>query len=56
MIANTVTVARVTNRSVRARKSDALLVAPYCNSQALLPEIARRRDGHRYQIHWAASQ
>jgi hypothetical protein len=58
MVVNTVTVARISNRSVRERKSDVLLVVPDGDSQALLP--GRHRAGElssaRYQIHWAASQ
>jgi hypothetical protein len=37
MVASTVTVARVSNRSIRERKSDVLLVVPDGDSQALLP-------------------
>lgn len=37
MVANTVTVARVSNRSIRERKSDVLLVVPDGDSHALLP-------------------
>jgi hypothetical protein len=59
MVANTVTVARVSNRSIRERKSDVLLVVPDGDSQALLPGRHRapgEMSSARYQIHGAASQ
>jgi hypothetical protein len=37
MVVNTVTVARVSNRSVRERKRDVPLVVPDSDFQALLP-------------------
>jgi len=57
MVVNTVTVARVSNRSVRERKNDVLLVVP---RRRFSSAPARKHRGEmssaRYQIHWAASQ
>jgi hypothetical protein len=45
MVVNTVTVARISNRSVRERKSDVLLVVPTAIlKRSCLEDIARRRD------------
>ena len=45
MVVNTVTVARVSNRSVRDRKSDVPLVVPTAILKcSCLEDIARRRD------------
>ena len=55
MVVNTVAIARVSDRSVRERKTDVLLVVPDGDSQALLPG-AGEMSSARYQIHWAASQ
>jgi hypothetical protein len=58
MVVNAVTVARVSNRSVRERKSDVLLVVLEGDSQdtCLKPPHAGETSSARYQIHWAASQ
>ena len=58
LVVNTVTVVRVSGRSVRERKSDVLLVVPDGDFQALLPETSRAGEmsSARYHIHWAASQ
>jgi hypothetical protein len=59
MVVNTVTVARVSNKSGRERKSGVLPVVPDGDCQALLPGRTSRAgemSSARYQIHWAASQ
>src|SRR6267378_3775834 len=48
VVVNTVTIARVSNGSVREQKNDVLLVVPDGDSQAVrLEDIARRRDVFR---------
>ena len=57
MVVNTVTVARISNRSVRERKSDVLLVVPDGDSQALLlGNIARRMIRLWYLSTWYTTE
>jgi hypothetical protein len=58
LVVNTVTVARVSNRSVRERKSDVLLVVPDRDSSAPAWKTSRAGEmsSAHDQIHWAASQ
>jgi hypothetical protein len=55
---NTVTIARVSSRSVREQKRDVLLVVPTAILKRSCMETSRAGEmsSARYQIHWAASQ